>query len=191
MSPTGKISHNKSLSNAGRSGRSLGFARTLARVAARRPATHHFIFCGFAPPCRWAARAGFTLIELMVTLALAGLMLALVPPLLDKGGDRARLLHDQRDLVSQLRLARSEAIAGDRPVTLRFDLAKRLYGIERLDQSIDSGIAVTLDTPLAELGEIRFFADGSTSGAVIGLANRSGSARVRVDWLTGSVEVVP
>jgi general secretion pathway protein H len=133
--------------------------------------------------------SGFTLIELMVTLALAGLLLALVPPLLDKGGDRARLLHDQRGLISQLRLARSEAIAADHPVTLRFDLAGRRYGIEKLDQPIDPGISLTLDTPLAEQGAIRFFADGSASGGIIGLANRSGSASLHIDWLTGSVEV--
>jgi general secretion pathway protein H len=135
--------------------------------------------------------SGFTLIELMVTLSLAGLLLALVPPLLDKGGDRARLAHDRRLLLSQLRLARSQAIAGNRPVALRFDLDHRLFGIESLGQKIDDSIAVTLDTPLAEAGEIRFFPDGSASGAVIGLANRSGRVRLAVDWLTGSVEAAP
>jgi general secretion pathway protein H len=136
-------------------------------------------------------QAGFTLIELMVTLALAGLLLALVPPLLEKGGDRARLAHDRRLLLNQLRLARSEAIAGNKVVTLRFDLDHRRFGIGSLSQRLDESIAVTLDTPLAEAGEIRFFPDGSASGAVIQLANRSGQVRLAVDWLTGAVEQAP
>ena len=132
--------------------------------------------------------SGFTLIELMVTLALAGLLLALVPPLLDKGGDRARLAHDRRVLVGQLRLARSEAIAGDHAVDVIFDLDHRLFGIGKPSTSFDASLAVTLDSPIEEKGLIRFFPDGSASGAAIQLANRSGRVDLTVDWLTGAVQ---
>jgi general secretion pathway protein H len=133
------------------------------------------------------AEAGFTLIELLVTLGLAGLLLALVPPLLDKGGDRARLAHDRRLLLAELRLARSSAIASDRAVTVRFDLERRRFGIETPDRPFAGGIDVSLETPLEDRGAIRFFPDGSASGGAITLANAGGRADLAVDWLTGAI----
>lgn len=61
----------KKPSNAGRSLRSLGYARKLARGAAWRPAAHHFILCGSASPCRRAAKITLLGIPLMLAL-LAG-----------------------------------------------------------------------------------------------------------------------
>jgi general secretion pathway protein H len=135
--------------------------------------------------------SGFTLIELMVTLALAGLLLALVPPLLSRGGDRGRLDHDRRALVSELRLARSEAIMSGRTVNMRFDLPNRRYGTAELTHVIDDGVTLSLETPLADRSEIRFFPDGSASGALLSLSNRGGQATVQVDWLTGKVRSEP
>jgi general secretion pathway protein H len=133
-------------------------------------------------------QSGFTLIELMVTLALAGLLLALVPPLLDKGGDRARLRHESRVMLDQLHQARSRAIAGDREVAMRFDPAARRFGIDGLSQSLAGGVALEIETPSDEVGRIRFFPDGGASGGLIRLSNGSGAARLQVDWLTGMVE---
>lgn len=123
--------------------------------------------------------AGFTLVELMVTLALAGLLLSLVPPLLGKGGDRARLDHDFRLMTDSLRLARSRAIASDQEVVVRFD------------HPLSRGVAITVETPADEAGSLRFHPDGSASGALIRLANESGSRGLSVDWLTGAVEPTP
>jgi len=122
---------------------------------------------------------GFTLVELMVTLALAALMLSLVPPLLGKGGDRARLDHDAKLLAEKLRLARSRAIVSDSEVTMR------------LDQALSRGVTASIDSPADLPGAIRFYPDGGASGAVIHLANDSGSRTLSVDWLTGTVEKQP
>ena len=138
---------------------------------------------------------GFTLIELMVTLALAGLLLSLVPPLLGKGGDRARLDHDTRLLADGLRLARSRAIAGDREVAVRFDPRANRFGFgaesgER-EQRLSHGVAATVESPADQPGSLLFYPDGTASGAVIKLANESGSRTLSVDWLTGAVERLP
>jgi len=114
-----------------------------------------------------AGKSGFTLIELLVTLALAGLLLALVPPLLGKGTDAARLKHDSRILAAQLRQARSQAIASGKMVTVI--------------PHASEGVTVSGDV------EIRFFPDGSASGGAVELANKSGVARLSVDGLTGAV----
>jgi len=144
-----------------------------------------------SPTGKKRREGGFTLIELMVTMAMAGLMLAVVPSLLDKGGDRARLAHDRRGLLSQLRLARSEAIVGGHEVVMRFDLDHRRYGIGSLNQNIDDSVMISLQTPLADRSEIHFFADGSASGGIIQLTNSSGEASLQVDWLTGRVAALP
>ena len=113
-----------------------------------------------------AGKSGFTLIELLVTLALAGLLLALVPPLLGKGTDAARLKHDRRIIAAELSQARSQSIASGK--------------IVEVHPHVSDGVTLTLE------GELRFFPDGSASGAIINLANKSGSARLTVDWLTGA-----
>jgi len=128
---------------------------------------------------------GFTLIELLAVLALAGLAMALVPPLLGKGGDTARLAHDRRAIVDLLRQARSDAIVSGRTIAFKVDPERRRYGVEKTDKALEDGVDLTAETPLAYPGEIHFFADGSASGGLIDLANAAGRERVQIDWLTG------
>lgn len=137
------------------------------------------------------AQNGFTLLELLVTLALATLLLSLVPPLLGKGGDRARLDHDTRLLTDSLRLARSRAIAGDREVAVKFDPEANRFGIDGVERPLSRGVAATVETPADEPGIFRFYPDGSASGAAIRLSNESGSRFLTIDWLTGAVELRP
>lgn len=136
-------------------------------------------------------RAGFTLIELLAVLVLAGLAMALVPPLLGKGGDRARLDHDRRAILDLLRQARSDAIVSGRTIAFKIDAERRLYGVDRADRTLEEGVELTVETPLAHAGEIRFFADGSASGGQIDLDNPAGHDRVQVDWLTGKAVLLP
>jgi len=135
--------------------------------------------------------AGFTLIELLAVLVLAGLAMALVPPLLDKGGDRARLDHDRRVILDLLRQARSDAILSGRTIAFRADVGHRLYGVEKTDKRLEEGVELTVETPLAHPGEIHFFADGSASGGQIDLVNPAGHDRVQIDWLTGKAALLP
>ena len=140
--------------------------------------------------------AGFTLLELLVTLAVAGLLLTLVPPLMERGSDRARLQSDTRRLSGALGLARSQAIAGAAEVPFVIDLEARRYGIDGggngFSGVLDPGVAVQVEMAAADrLGDrrglIRFFPDGSSSGGTIHLGNRAGGAIIEVDWLTGKV----
>ena len=132
---------------------------------------------------------GFTLIELLAVLVLAGLAMALVPPLLDKGGDRARLDHDRRAILDCLRQARSDAIVAGRTIAFRADVGRRLFGVDKTDRALEEGVELSVETPLAHAGEIRFFADGSASGGLVELANPAGRDRVQVDWLTGKASL--
>ena len=136
--------------------------------------------------------AGFTLLELLVTLTLASLVMMLVPPALDLGNDRGRLKSDTRLLADSLGLARSQAITAGREVPFTVDLDTRRYGVDRQTGTFDAGMAVEMnvaasDQLAAHRALIRFFPDGSSSGGEIRLGNTAGTAIVSVDWLTGRV----
>lgn len=70
-----------------------------------------------ALPNRWNRR-GFTLLELMVTLAVAGILLVIATPALNGMVRSYRLTQAANDLVGAANLARSEAIQRGSRVTL-------------------------------------------------------------------------
>jgi len=136
-------------------------------------------------------QAGFTLLELLAVLALAGMLIALVPPLLGKGSDRARLDHDRRAILDCLRQARGDAIVSGATVAFRVDPGHHLYGVGKTDRALEAGVELTVESPLAHPGEIHFFADGSASGGRIELSNLAGRDRLQIDWLTGRAGAIP
>jgi general secretion pathway protein H len=73
---------------------------------------------------------GFTLLELVVVLALIGVILGFARLSLGDGGAAARLEHDARTLAAALRLAQEEAVLDEREFGLR--LAADGYAFSRL-----------------------------------------------------------
>jgi general secretion pathway protein H len=111
-----------------------------------------------------ARSAGFTLIELLVVMAIAAGLAALAAPGFSALASRATLDSGARALAASLRAARSQAISQHREVVFALDAQH-------------GG------------GEVRFFADGSSSGARIRMAAARRARVVEVDWLTGRVAV--
>lgn len=125
---------------------------------------------------------GFTLIEMIVVLAILGLVLGLV---LARGPMHSARLDAEaaaRDLASTLRLARGRAIAENRPVSVV--LAPNRYQVEGL---VAHG--VPSDVALAGNAVIRFAPDGSSSGGTIAVRTVNASVTIVVNWLTGRVEM--
>jgi general secretion pathway protein H len=138
---------------------------------------------------------GFTLLELIVVLAIAAVILAMALPV---GGKRSgrELERAARDVAASLRVARERAILTNEGATLTVDLEHGFYqadGTGRL-AAFPRGTEVRLATTADEqegrrIGHIRFYPDGSASGGGV-LLSRDGEHRaVLVDWLTGAVEV--
>jgi general secretion pathway protein H len=138
---------------------------------------------------------GFTLIEVIVTLAILGFALVLVtgykPPWSSALGLRATAA----ELASGLRLARSEAIVRNRPVAFSLDLTGHRYRVgAAAERSLPANLSLELLTIAgenrgADIGDIRFHPDGSSTGGRISLADRKRRMAVGVDWLTGRISV--
>jgi general secretion pathway protein H len=139
--------------------------------------------------------SGFTLIEVIVTLAILGLALVIVAGYKPPWSSGLGLKGAASELASELRLARSEAIASNRPVAFDLDVNDHLY---RVGTGAKRGLPTNLSIKLltisgesrgANVGDIRFNPDGSSTGGRIALADGKQRVAVGVDWLTGRVSV--
>jgi general secretion pathway protein H len=139
--------------------------------------------------------AGFTLIELIVTLAILGLALVLITGYRTPWSTAFGLKGTAVELASGLRLARSQAIAGNRPVTLDLDLARHRYRVgDGPPHALPEKLSIELLTVAGEergrtYGDIRFNPDGSSTGGRISLVEGGRRVAVGIDWLTGRVTV--
>jgi len=140
---------------------------------------------------RHRGQNGFTLIEMLVVLTILGLVGGL---LLARGPARSAAL-DMRaattTVAGALRLARTRAIATNRPTLVRFDTASgHLQVGSDAARSLPSGIAMAVVTVREQGPAIRFLPDGSSTGGRVELAGAGRTAQMEVDWLTGRVSLV-
>ena len=139
--------------------------------------------------------AGFTLIELMVCLALVAVTLAMASPLLMHMQSGFAFRGAARDLADQMGQARARAIDKGRPAEFAIDLATGIYrGRPDRTRRLPSGIQLTMLTVDGErigrsAGAIRFFPDGSSTGGGLELVQDSRRLDVLVDWVTGRITV--
>jgi type II secretion system protein H len=75
--------------------------------------------------------AAFTLIELMVVIAIIAVMTAVIIPEMKGTFEDALLRSTARDLISTIDFAHSKAISGNRPHRIRIDTQKHEYVIEK------------------------------------------------------------
>ena len=154
------------------------------------------LFSDASRPHSIGGTAGFTLLEMLVVLALLGLSLGLV---LGAGrpvpaGTAARAAASE--IANALRLARSQAILGNRPVAVTLDLASRRYRVGAAsDRGLPPGIELGLFTASGQVlgtaaGRIRFEPDGSSTGGRIIVTGGSRAVSVGVDWLSGRASVI-
>lgn len=164
---------------------------------ARRVATAKTPICATsAEPWRapGSSRRGFTLVELVVALAVAALFVSLVPPALEKLRQGMHYRDTVRIVVAELRAARQQALVEGVETRFFVDLAERRYGrdvqaLKPLPEPLQMRVIVAgIEWSQRQLGAIRFLPQGgSTGGSVDVLRPGGGGVRITVDWLSASV----
>jgi general secretion pathway protein H len=139
---------------------------------------------------------GFTLLELTVVLFVVVLGFSVIGLNLSSGSDSTEIKAAARDIVSALRYARGQALISHQETTLTIDLSDNSYAVSSRDKlyQIPESIDITVVTAQNELsGEgtanIRFFADGSSTGGRITLERGQTSWKIDINWLTGQIEL--
>jgi general secretion pathway protein H len=147
---------------------------------------------------------GFTLLELLVVLAIAGLLTALAPPLYSRVVPGAKLRTASLDFAIALREARSLAISSSATVDLKLIADPLSYVIGNttavpLPDGISvmaydhyttlSGSSVGKSILTADETAIHFYPDGSSNGAGFSITNGTTAYRIDVSWLTGAVTI--
>lgn len=142
-------------------------------------------------------QAGFTLLELLIVIALMGIIAALVVPMFGGPVSTSELRATARQLAAGLRLARSEAVSERRETFLVVDVAGKRFKVDReaREHALPSKVDLKLFTAQNDLvsqnvGSIRFYPDGGSNGGRITVASGARKFDVDVDWLTGRVAIL-
>lgn len=133
-------------------------------------------------------RAGFTLLELLVVIALMAVAMGVLGLGIGQGLQAARERQAVRDLVVALRQTRTHAVLSGAPALLRFDLAGRWYqapGQARHRWPANLGVQLNVAQPWGSA--FAFFPDGGSSGGHVLLSRGEQRWRIDVAWLTGGV----
>jgi general secretion pathway protein H len=147
-------------------------------------------------PCTLSLSSGFTLLELVVVLFIVVLGFSMIAFNLSAGRESAELRAAARDIVSALRYARGQALLSHQQTTVTLDLGENSYWVSNRDKvyGIPDSIDITLVTAQDELtgdgqGNIRFFADGSSTGGRVTLEQGNFAWRIDINWLTGQIDL--
>jgi len=147
-----------------------------------------------SPPPTTADRQGFTLLEMMIVLAILSLASVLGGFALQPMRQRMELGQAAARLDALLRSARAEALRTGRTTMVHFDDRTRQLTVPSQGQTYTLTRSIAVSVTGAAIGTgpdrptILFLGDGSSSGGVVEL--RSGALRAtrRIGWLTGRID---
>jgi general secretion pathway protein H len=135
---------------------------------------------------------GFTLVELMVALAIGGLVLAVSVPASMRMYQSMQYRSAVRDVIAGLATARHLAITSGRPQDLEIDPRKKILRLGeklwRLPEDMIITIHSAKELNYDDLGVIRFYPEGGASGGGVDIESpRGAGVKITVDWLMGQV----
>ena len=142
--------------------------------------------------------AGFTLIETVCSLAVVGLLAALVLPAIPQGTSQTRLAGYAVDIAAVLKGDRDAAIRNHIAVATRLNAESRTVRSGVRGATVEIPADVSFEALLAQRcanrptgSTIEFFPSGASCGGAIAISRHGAGYQIRVNWLTGGVEVVP
>jgi len=136
---------------------------------------------------RGHSAAGFTLIELVVVLALMGLVLAVVLPNLGPNTEVVELRAAASELRALLRATRSAAITANRDLVLAIDESGRGYALDGARNTFRSAGFAEQRLHVEPPAKLVFFAAGGTSGGRLTIRSRRAEQALELDSVSGQV----
>jgi general secretion pathway protein H len=156
-------------------------------------------------PTSRAARAdrcvgehGFALIEILCVLAIIGMLAAIILPAIPRATTRARLESYAVETAALLKADRNSALRRQIQVTTQIDASLRSIRSGVTGRTIRLPSDVSMNAILASRcanqnagRSIDFFPSGMSCGGTLALTRPGMRYEVRVNWLTGGVDIVP
>jgi general secretion pathway protein H len=139
---------------------------------------------------------GFTLLEVLLVLALAAGAYAILAASIGRGGSSADLKAGARTVAAGLRQAQSTAMATRRDALMTVDIEARAFVLTgeervfRLPEKLDLQVYTAQgEVETDKRASIRFYPDGSSTGGRVTVASGERRYLVDVEWLTGRVKI--
>jgi general secretion pathway protein H len=135
---------------------------------------------------------GFTLLELLAALAIAGLVLAVSVPASVRMYESMQYRQAVRDVITLFSSARYKAIQSGYAQSVEIRPDKNELRLGNTVKQLPEGVRISVDSA-GELsrenaGVIRFYPEGGTSGGSVKVETANGrGVKVAVDWLLGTV----
>lgn len=126
---------------------------------------------------------GFTLIEMLVVLAITALIAGIAFPSLDRAMRGQSFEQAANAIELGLRQARADAVAHGRPTRFAMGADRRSVTVGGGAITIPSGVVVTLPTQ-----GVAFYGDGTSNGGRINLVGVGRERRLVVDPGSGAVQ---
>jgi general secretion pathway protein H len=144
---------------------------------------------------RRSAVRGFTLLEVILVMGIIALASVLAAAAMGGGFKGMQLKASARQVASNLRYTRAQAIATGQPQRFVIDPQRHVWLAPKSRHGeIPPKLGITFTgarevQPQPGQGAIAFFPDGASTGGRIRLSSGKAAMDVDVAWLTGQVEI--
>jgi type II secretion system protein H len=135
-------------------------------------------------------QSGFTLVEMMVVIALIGIITAAVIPNFIGWRNNAKVAQAARQVYSDLQTARTTAIKNNATISVDFNVGSNNYTMRGKVKALPSGVIIT-DADFTTTGNVatfnnlgfgRTFTDAQNDGTItVKLANSKRSSTIQVN----------
>jgi general secretion pathway protein H len=168
-----------------------GIRNRLARDAGRIDGAEHIV-------SRTAAQRGFTLLEIVLVMAIIALASVLAAAAMTGGFKGMQLKASAKEIASNLRYTRTQAIATGKPQRFVIEPAKHAWQApnghhgtipDKLGIEFTGAREARANAARQDQGAIEFFPDGAATGGRIRLTAGKSAWDVDVAWLTGQVRL--